>query len=111
MPPPSRQPEIFVYHRGSRTIARKGPMPASKKTSKPATKPDPAKPKPKAAAAEPAKPEPVNPEPAQAAAPKAPVKSKPQIPGKPEPSWAKFNQGGNHAQKMMKGRPFRHQGR
>jgi len=110
-------------------------MPASKKTSKPSAK-NTAKAKPaakaetakgavkakaKAAAAEPAKPksvqpesvkpEPATPEPAQAAAPKTPVKGKPQIPGKPEPSWAKFNQGGNHAQKMMKGRPFRHQGR
>ena len=82
-------------------------MPASKKTSKPPTKDKPAA----KAAAEPAKPEAAEPQAAQAAAPKPAAKGKPQIPGKPEPSWAKFNQGGNHAQKMMKGRPFRHQGR
>jgi len=86
-------------------------MPASKKTSKSPAKAKPAAKsdgqpdiKPVAAqAAEPAEEKP-------AAAPKAPAKGKPQIPGKPEPSWAKFNQGG-HAQKMSKGRPFRHQGR
>ena len=79
-------------------------MPASKKTSKspanPAAKSGEPDTKPAAAEAVETKP----------AAPKAPVKGKPQIPGKPEPSWAKFNQGG-HAQKMSKGRPFRHQGR
>ena len=82
-------------------------MPASKKTSKPSAKDKPAA----KAAAEAAKPETAEPQAAQAAAPKPAAKGKPQIPGKPEPSWAKFNQGGNHAQKTMKGRPFRHQGR
>jgi hypothetical protein len=87
-------------------------MPASKKTStspakaKPAAEPAAAKSDAKSVTAEAAKPA----EEKTAAAPKAPVKGKPQIPGKPEPSWAKFNQGG-HAQKMSKGRPFRHQGR
>ncbi|MBN9544230.1 MAG: hypothetical protein J0I19_02070 [Alphaproteobacteria bacterium] len=81
-------------------------MPASKKTSKSPAKPS-AKPAEKAQAEAPAP----QPDAVTAAAPKTPAKGKPQIPGKPEPSWAKFNQGGNHAQKMMKGRPFRHQGR
>jgi hypothetical protein len=84
-------------------------MPASKKTKKPAAKAEAAQIEP-TKVAEPTKPaEPAQPDAAKAAAPKAPAK--PQIPGKPEPSWAKFNQGGNHAQKMMKGRSFRHQGR
>ena len=79
-------------------------MPASKKTqsSKPAAKAE-------AANAEPGKD--TKPEAVKEAAPKSPAKGKPQIPGKPEPSWAKFNQVGGHAQKMMKGRSFRHQGR
>lgn len=82
-------------------------MPASKKTSKSPAKAKPAaKSDTKPVAAEAAKPAEEKP----AAAPKVPAKGKPQIPGKPEPSWAKFNQGG-HAQKMSKGRPFRHQGR
>jgi hypothetical protein len=82
-------------------------MPASKKTSKSSAKPaaKSAEPDPKPVAVEATA---VETKPA--AAPKAPAKGKPQIPGKPEPSWAKFNQGG-HAQKMSKGRPFRHQGR
>jgi hypothetical protein len=79
-------------------------MPASKKTQS-------SKPTAKAETAKPAKAETGQPEPVKEAAPKAPAKGKPQIPGKPEPSWAKFNQGGGHAQKMMKGRSFRHQGR
>lgn len=83
--------------------AKKTPKPPAKAAAKaaPAAKAV----KPQAAAAETEQPE------AAKAAPKAPVKGKPQIPGKPEPSWAKFNQGGGHAQKMSKGRPFRHQGR
>lgn len=90
-------------------------MPASKKTSKSPAKAKPAaksdgqsdtKPDTKPVAAQAAGPMEEKP----ATAPKAPAKGKPQIPGKPEPSWAKFNQGG-HAQKMSKGRPFRHQGR
>lgn len=85
--------------------AKKTPKP----TAKAATKATPVAKavKPQAAAAEAEQPEAAK----AAAAPKAPVKGKPQIPGKPEPSWAKFNQGGGHAQKMSKGRPFRHQGR
>ena len=78
-------------------------MPASKKTKKPAAKAEATQTEPTKVA------EPAQPDATKAAAPKAPAK--PQIPGKPEPSWAKFNQGGNHAQKMMKGRSFRHQGR
>ena len=55
-----------------------------------------------AAEAKPAEAAPAKPAPAKAA--------KPAIPGRPDqPTWAKFNKG--PAQKMAKGRPFRHQGR
>ncbi len=81
-----------------------------KSAAKPAAKPVATKPA-AAKAVAPIETKPAAPETANSAPTAKPVaKSKPQIPGKPEPSWAKFNQGG-HAQKMSKGRPFRHQGR
>ncbi|MEP6830272.1 MAG: hypothetical protein ABI963_08025 [Rhizomicrobium sp.] len=83
---------------------------AAKPAAKPAAKSVAAKPA-AAKAVAPIEPKPAAPETANSAPTVKPVaKGKPQIPGKPEPSWAKFNQGG-HAQKMSKGRPFRHQGR
>jgi hypothetical protein len=76
-------------------------MPPSKTSSKTPSKSS------KPAKAEPAKS--VEAAPAAEAAKPVPAK-KPVVPGRPEqPSWTKFNKG--PAQKLAKGRPFRHQGR
>ena len=71
------------------------------KAAKPAPEPQQAAPQPEPAVAAPVV------ESTQAAKPQKPAG---QHPGKPEqPMWTRFNHG--HAQKMSKGRNFRHQGR